>query len=279
MINSSDVVGIIRMLNEISSLIRSDVRIEEKFKLALEKVTNTMDCNSASIFLADTKTGRLEEVATVGKLVDLIETVNFDMGSGLSAWVAKKRRSVLLPNLRKSPRKHFRSFVSTPLTSEDKLIGVMNLGHEEPNAFTEENLRLLEIIADQFALVIERTNFEKKLIKKNEALISAQKEIEKQHNQIIEMEKFQVLAQIAASVNHEINNPLTTIIGNIELMLMANPDMEEKDRKTLNTVLNESKRIGEITRKLRNVKRVVTETYLDNTGEMMIDIDSSTLPE
>ena len=248
MINSSNFVGIIGMLNDISLLIRSDDRLEKKFKLALEKVTNAVGCSSASIFLTDKKTDKLEEVATIGTRVDLIESVKFDMGSGLSAWVAKQRRSVLLPNLRKNRRKHFRSFVSTPLISEGKLIGVMNLGHEDPNAFTEENLRLLEIIADQLALVIERTNFVKKLIAKNKALISAQEEIEKQQNQIIEMEKFQVLAQIAASVNHEINNPLTTIIGNIELMLMAKPDMEEKDRKTLNTVLKESKRIGEITR-------------------------------
>jgi len=279
MINSSDVVGIIGMLNDIGSLIRSDVRIEEKFKVVLEKVTDAIGCNSASIFLTDVKTDKLEEVATVGTLVELIETVNFDMGSGLSAWVAKQRRSVLLSNLRRNRPKHFRSFVSTPLISKDKLVGVMNLGHQDPNAFTEENLRLLEIIADQLALVIERTNFEQKLIEKNKALVTAQKEIRMQQKQIIEMEKFQVLAQITASVNHEINNPLTTIMGNIELMLMARPDMEEKDRKILNTILNESKRIGEIIRKLRNVKRVVTETYLDNTGEKMIDIDSSTLPE
>ena len=274
MAESSEIIKNMRILFDISTLIRSDTRLETKFEQVLEKVKNVVSCHSASLFIID-ETGKLEEIATIGTPVELIKTVDFDMGRGFSAWVAKQRKSILIPNLRQSRHKHFRSFVSTPLISNEKLIGVMNLGHEEPDAFTQENLQLFEIIAEQLALMIERTNYEQELIKKNEALVKAQKEINKQQKQIIEMEKIHVLAQMAASINHEINNPLTSVIGNVELILMTRKDLDEVVRKKLTVVLEEAHRIGKITQKLRDMKRVVVGDYLRKTDEKMINLDSS----
>lgn len=279
MTGSSDNIKDIRLLYEISLLLRSDSRPEEIFKDALKKVKDAVGCSSASLFVMDVKSGRLEEVATVGKRVELIESIDFDLGSGFSAWVAKQRRSVLIPNLRENRHKHFSSFVSTPLISGETLIGVMNLGHNKPDAFSGEDLQFLEIIAEQLALLIERTRFEKELIAKNHKLLDAQDEIKKQQRQLIDMERFQALAQMAASINHEINNPLTTVIGNLELLLMTKPDMDKMIAQKLNTVLQEARRIAEITQKLRTIKRVVLENYLENTDEKMVDLESSSKTE
>ena len=279
MTGSSDNIKDIRLLYEISLLLRSDSRPEEIFKDALKKVKDAVGCSSASLFVTDVKSGRLEEVATVGKRVELIESIDFDLGTGFSAWVAKQRRSVVIPNLRENRHKHFSSFVSTPLISGETLIGVMNLGHSKPDAFSGEDLQFLEIIAEQLALLIERTRFEKELIAKNHKLLDAQDEIKKQQRQLIDMERFQALAQMAASINHEINNPLTTVIGNLELLLMTKPDMDKMIVQKLNTVLQEARRIAEITQKLRNIKRVVLDNYLENTDEKMVDLESSSKTE
>ena len=273
---SSDMIKDIRLLYEISLLLRSDSKPEEIFKEALKKVKDAVGCNSASLFVADVVTGRLEEVATVGKRVELIESIDFDLGTGFSAWVAKQRKSVLIPNLSENRHKHFRSFVSTPLISGDTLIGVMNLGHDKPDAFSEENLQFFEIIAEQLALLIERTRFEKELIEKNQELLDAQDEIKKQQKQLIEMERFQALAQMAASINHEINNPLTTVIGNLELLFMAKPNMDKMIAQKLTTVLQEARRIAEITQKLRTYQASCPRGLpSENTGEKMVDIESS----
>lgn len=263
------------VLYEISTIIRSDSTNEDKFTQALMKVRDAVNCQAASLFIHNEESGRLEEAATVGARVELIESIDFDLGAGFSAWVAKQRRSVLIPNLRSENRDTFRSFGSIPLVSGEKLIGVMNFGHRNPNAITELHMQFLEIVAGQLAHVIERTRFEQELMEKNKALTKAQDEIQKQHQQIIEMEKYQVLGQIAASINHEINNPLTTIMGNIDLILITNPNLDSAMRKKLTTVLNEARRIADITKKIRNIKRIVIEDYLERTGEKMLDIYSS----
>lgn len=268
-----------RVLCEISGLIRSDSELKDKFVHALAKVKDAVHCHSASLFMYSEENGRLEEVATVGSRVNLIESIEFDLGTGFSAWVAKQRRSVLIPNLRRERSEGFRCFGSVPLITGEKLIGVMNLGHREPNALTEEHMQFLDIVAGQLANVIERARSERELIEKNEELLRAQDEIRKQQQQLIEMEKYQVLAQVAASINHEINNPLTTIMGNVDLILLAAPSLDPLIRKKLLTVLDEARRIAEITKKIRNIKRIVLEDYLERTGEKMIDINSSAISE
>jgi len=274
-----DSVESMRVLYEISTIIQSDLKLGEKFKKALAKICGVVHCNSASLFIYHEDTGKLEEVATIGERVDLIESIDFDMGKGFSAWVAKQRRSVLIPNLRRKRPGGCRSFISTPLISEEKLIGVMNLGGDSPNAFTERHMEFLEIIASQFAHAVERSKYEQRLLEKNAALEKAHEEIKSQQKKIIEMEKYQVLGQMAVSINHEINNPLTTIIGNVELLLMMYPDLDESVRKKLAVINEEARRIADIVDKVRNMKRVVTEEYIDKFDEKMIDIHSSYEPE
>ena len=275
MADNYDEFGSLRVLYEISGLIRSGEKLKDKFLKALEMVKSAVECDSASLFIYDEQKGTLEEVATVGTRVDLIEATKFEMGAGLSAWVAKQRNSVLLPDVRKGQRDGFRSFISTPLIVGDKLTGVINIGHKQQNFFNEKHQRFLEIIASELANTIERSKFEEELVEKNNALVVANKEIEKQQQQIIEMEKYQILTQIAASISHEINNPLTTIIGNIELILMKNTDMDEITEQKLRIVHKESKRIGKIIEKFRDIKKIVIKDYLGKTGEKMIDVDHS----
>jgi signal transduction histidine kinase len=273
--HSYDSIEHLKVLHELTTLIRSDSKLEEKYIQVLGKVNDKVRCNSASLFIYNELTGKLEEAATVGEKVDLIESINFDLGQGFSAWVAKHRRPVLLPSIRKDSPDGFRSFISVPLLWCEKLIGVMNFGHNAPNALTEEHMHFLEVAAGQLAYTIERARFEKELIGKNTALEEAQDEIKNQQQQIIEMEKFQVLAQTAVSINHAINNPLTTIIGTIDLLLISHPNIDPYVKKKLALILSEANRIADIIRKIRNIKRIVIGDYHDRTGEKMLDINSS----
>ena len=276
--NTHDVKSL-KVLYELSSLIRSEEKLEDKFYKALDMITKAVQCDSASFFLFDENTETLEEAATVGSRVDLIESTQFEMGSGLSAWVAKQRDSILLPDVRKKSPGDFRSFISTPLLSGEKLIGVVNIGHKEPHFLNEHHQQFLEIIAGEMAATIERARYEEEVIRKNQALTLASREIEKQQQQIVEMERFQVLAQVAASINHEINNPLTTIIGNTELLLMKGDGLDDFFKKKLNLILQEGRRISQIIEKLRDMKKIVVKDYIKQTGEKMIDLSESVLPD
>lgn len=121
--------------------------------------------------------------------------------------------------------------------------------------------------------MIESTCYLTEITKKNNALEEAHAEIRKQHEQIEEMEKNQVISQAASSLNHAINNPLTTVIGNIELLLLKGEGIDEKIEQKLRVILRESERIRDIVEKFRDIKRIVAEDYISKFDKNNLNND------
>ncbi|MCK9419880.1 MAG: hypothetical protein M0R70_10930 [Nitrospirae bacterium] len=65
----------------------------------------------------------------------------------------------------------------------------------------------------------------------------------------------------ALALRHEINNPLTTIIGNVELLIERYEHKDKDLTARLEAVLNNALRIAEITKRLQEIKK---ETSVDD---------------
>jgi len=76
----------------------------------------------------------------------------------------------------------------------------------------------------------------------------------------------EIIHQLAATVNHEINNPLTSIIGQAEISEIAYENgMEETLRKALQNIIKEAQKIRQITEKLEKLDEIKTEDYAGYT--------------
>jgi PAS domain S-box-containing protein len=87
---------------------------------------------------------------------------------------------------------------------------------------------------------------------------------------VVKAERVGAIGQVGVAVRHEINNPLTTVIGNIELLMER---YEEKDKELvarLETILNNALRIAEIVKRLEGIKQEKTVDYLK--GVKMTDL-------
>jgi len=81
-----------------------------------------------------------------------------------------------------------------------------------------------------------------------------------------ESEHLELIHQFAATVNHEINNPLTSIIGQAEISEIAYENgMEETLRQALQNIIKEAEKIRFITHKLENLQSIETEDYAGYT--------------
>jgi|GEM_PF-6699694 signal transduction histidine kinase len=120
-----------------------------------------------------------------------------------------------------------------------------------------------------------KTEKKEEIVVKNSAADNNESKSVKQQTQPGETVKYSELVQAALDLNHDISNPLTSIIGNIELLLLKYPDMDEYMEKKLRVVLNESRRIEEIIKKLSETKKKGIRNYSENNGEKMIDVDRS----
>ena len=94
-----------------------------------------------ALFLMDKKSDKLKVAINKGDIVvDLANDIFFMIGNSFSDWVAQQKKPIVIQTLSKSrPGKmnKFNSLLSIPLKVGEKLIGVLNLGHNEPNMYNK----------------------------------------------------------------------------------------------------------------------------------------------
>ncbi|MBL7032637.1 MAG: PAS domain-containing protein [Candidatus Delongbacteria bacterium] len=84
-------------------------------------------------------------------------------------------------------------------------------------------------------------------------------------------EKFRALTEAAVAVNHEVNNPLTTIKGQLYLLLNEKDSpLRDQDRKRLQSILENSTRIAEVIQRFEQVENLDSVQYLD--GLQMLNL-------
>ena len=84
---------------------------------------------------------------------------------GLAGWVYQHRKPAFVPDTSKDERwlrraddsltrSGAKSALCVPLMARERLVGVLTLVHSVPNAFTEEDLKLMQAIADQASVAV-----------------------------------------------------------------------------------------------------------------------------
>src|SRR6185436_2127805 len=92
------------------------------------------------------------------------------------------------------------------------VLGAIYVDNQETSApFSADSLKTAEALARHAALAIENAQ----LFEREQATIL---ELRQAQNQILQSEKLATIGQMAAGIAHELNTPLTYIMGNIELL-------------------------------------------------------------
>lgn len=87
---------------------------------------------------------------------------------------------------------------------------------------------------------------------------------------LLQAERLGAIGEIVIAVRHEINNPLTTVIGNVELLLERYGDKDKALTARLETILNNSLRIAEIVKQLQAIRKDKVVEYVN--GIPMTDL-------
>ncbi len=151
------------------------------------------------------------------------------------------------------------SELAVPVRVNDQIVAVLNVEHQQPHAFTEQDVHLYESIAAQLGIAL-----------KNARLYAAEREqrrlVEQTSEQLVHSEKLAATGRLAAALAHEINNPLQTIHSSLEMMLLF-PVEPEQQREYIQMADEEVQRlISLVTRILefaRKPKRSPRPTQID----------------
>jgi PAS domain S-box-containing protein len=89
---------------------------------------------------------------------------------------------------------------------------------------------------------------------------------------LVETEKQSLIAELAGTTAHELNQPLTSVMGYAELLKRRLP-REDANMRAVDTILREAERMAEIVRKIGKITRYETKTYVG--GTQILDLDKS----
>jgi signal transduction histidine kinase len=106
-----------------------------------------------------------------------------------------------------------------------------------------------------------------------EYLIKSFEKLRTEFDRLVKSERAAAITETTVTINHEINNPLTAILGNTQLLLMSKEKLPEEIIAKLQTIERSAIKIRETTAKLMAIIEPVTTPYV--SGLEMIDIDKS----
>jgi len=98
----------------------------------------------------------------------------------------------------------------------------------------------------------------------------ANDELQRNRQRLVEAERLAAIGEVAASVNHEINNPLCAIMLNAQLLSDEIEKNPESARRRAAKIEENVERIQNITRRIQDLKESVTTDYV--SGDRMLDL-------
>jgi len=104
-------------------------------------------------------------------------------------------------------------------------------------------------------------------------LIKSFEKLKTDFQKLVKSERAAAITETTVTINHEINNPLTAILGNTQLMLMSRDKLPADIVAKLETIERSAIKIRETTAKLMSIIEPVTSPYA--SGLEMIDIEKS----
>jgi len=134
-----------------------------------------------------------------------------------------------------------------PILYREQTIGVMRLWLRPGTALSADDLPMLQTLADEIAVAIENARL-------YEHLQQQMGMLEQTQLQLLQSAKLATIGELAAFVAHEINNPLTSVLGYASLILSELPPDDLK-RADMEVIEKEALRARAIVRDLLGYAR------------------------
>jgi PAS domain S-box-containing protein len=207
-------------LNAIGELLNQSSVLEEGLTAALLKVTELFSADVASVYFLEEGSVNLKQAAGVGYRSERSEPKEpIQLPPALIEQIRQAHATVLsgaLPGLPESIRElHQREGVEVSqvvvLWAKDRIMGVLLVGCRDKRVFSTADLNLLFAVGNQIATTIDKSLLLEKTREAYESLRHAQE-------QLLQSEKMAAVGQLISGVAHELNNPLTAILGYSQLL-------------------------------------------------------------
>lgn len=209
------------VLNNIAVTFNQSFDLDEILQLIMLQTVELFSTDTAAVYLFDEETSTLAKKSSYGHR---------------AAWAAENEKVVLPPDFISSikanhaeiidqshlPRlpevlrravqlEGLRSWLWVVLWRKEKIVGVLATSSRVPREFTRSEEGVMVAVGRQLATTIEKIQLYNETRK-------AYEDLRRTQEQLLQSEKMSAVGQLISGVAHELNNPLTAILGYTQLL-------------------------------------------------------------
>jgi GAF domain-containing protein/CheY-like chemotaxis protein len=235
-------------VREVVEQILGSFSLEDRLSLIARKAAELLDSDRATVALMS-ESGDTLVIRAGYRLFEGEAGVEIPLGSGGLGLAASRRETVLVNDYQAWPERlayvierqgerPVHAVIACPLLIRDEVIGALSVGvHDPARRYTEADLEQLTILAAPAALAIEHSRLYERL----EAHL---RELQETQAQLVQVAKLSAVGQLVSGVAHELNNPLSVVIGHGQLMLTK--DLPPDIRRPVELIVSQGDRMAKI---------------------------------
>ncbi|MFA6375827.1 MAG: GAF and ANTAR domain-containing protein [Candidatus Paceibacterota bacterium] len=167
----------LRILGEIIETISYNLDLKEVLARIVKIVSGVTQADSCFLYLVNGNDLVLR--ASLNPKPMQIGNIKLKLGEGITGWVATNKKTVSIAKkaygdkrfkfMNSLPEDKFEGFLSVPIIYRDKVLGVINVQHSRPRAYSKTEIALFELVAKATGGAIENAS----LFSEKEALKEA----------------------------------------------------------------------------------------------------------
>jgi PAS domain S-box-containing protein len=208
-------------LNAMAVVAAQSFDLDEILNLTLRQVVTLFGGESGTVYLSDSDNTTYRRRAAWGpRSRDKKQAAEMSFTDGFGDLVMRSRAEVVtaeyMPHLPANVAEFLRadtdrSWIWVLFWGKDAPVGIMGMCSHLGYEYSSNDENLLVAISRQLATTIEK-------VRLYEETCRAYEDLRKTQEQLLQSEKMSAVGQLIAGVAHELNNPLTAILGYAELL-------------------------------------------------------------
>jgi signal transduction protein with GAF and PtsI domain len=158
----------IEMLHEIGSRIAASDPLHAVLERVVDFVTSLVQSDSCFVYVLDDDA--LVMRASKTPHPDVVDRLKLRVGQGITGWVAEHRQPVAVSRhafedprfqtFNELPEDRYEAFLSVPVLSRGKLVGVINLQNRQTHEYSRQEIQLISTIGFLVGAEIEMARLE-----------------------------------------------------------------------------------------------------------------------